>query len=157
MKKIISIILCLAIFSIMVYPAYAAIPAQLETESNQIVLAKETRSISSNINITDTITLISQTRSTITASMQREITVSGVIAAIITIQGTFSYNGSSVSVISKSVTQTDTYNGWSYSQISFTSSGGTISLTGKVTKLLILSNTFTMSLSCDKNGNISYS
>lgn len=40
-------------------------------------------------------------------------------------------------------------------QTSFTSSGGTVTLEGKLTKLLILNDPFTMTLTCDKNGNIS--
>ncbi len=54
------------------------------------------------------------------------------------------------------MTNTDTYNGWSYIQDSLTSSGGTVTLNGKLTKWLILSNSFTMTLTCDANGNISY-
>lgn len=77
------------------------------------------------------------------------------IVAIITIQATFRHDGSSASVISKSVTQSDTYDGWSYVQNSFTSSGGTVTLDAKITKWIIFNTSFTMTLSCDKNGNIS--
>lgn len=59
-----------------------------------------------------------------------------------------------VSVISKSVTQTDTYEGWNYVETSFTSSGGTVALAGKLTKLLIMRTSFTIGLECDANGNI---
>ncbi len=80
------------------------------------------------------------------------------VIAIIAFEATFHYDGTSVSVASKSITQTDTYNGWSFKQSSFTSSGGSVTLTGKLTKWLIFnSSTFTMVLTCDKNGNISYS
>ena len=76
--------------------------------------------------------------------------------AEIAVWGEFSYNGSTVSVVDKEVTQATTYNGWSFSQSSFTSSGGTIALSGKLTKFLSTSVSVSMTLSCDKNGNISY-
>lgn len=87
---------------------------------------------------------------------RKTLTKEGVTIAVIAIHGTFSYNGTTVSVVSKSVTQTDTYDGWNYKQNSFTSSGGTITLDAKLTKLLVMNIPFTMTLSCDKNGNISY-
>ncbi len=82
---------------------------------------------------------------------------SDVLLAIISFKATFQYDGNSVSVLSKTVTQTDTYNGWSYSQTSFSSSGGTVILEGKLTKMIIFVKQFTMTLTCDVNGNISYS
>ena len=79
------------------------------------------------------------------------------LIAVIAFQASFRYNGSTVSVVSKTVTQTDTYSGWSYSQESFTSSGGTVTLEGKLKYLLLFSTTpVSMSLTCDKNGNITY-
>lgn len=59
-------------------------------------------------------------------------------------------------MVSKSVTQSDTYDGWSYVQNSLTSSGGTVTLNAKLTKWIILNTSFTMTLSCDEDGNISY-
>lgn len=80
------------------------------------------------------------------------------LIAVIAFEATYSYTGTSVSVVSKTVTQTDTYSGWSFKQTSFTSSGGTVTLEGKIRYLLILnSSAFSMSMTCDKNGNISYS
>lgn len=87
---------------------------------------------------------------------RKTIKSNGTTIGIVAIHGTFAYDGSTVSVVSKSVTQTDTYDGWSYKQNSFTSSGGTITLDGKLTKLLFVSVPFTMTLTCDKDGNISY-
>ena len=91
-----------------------------------------------------------------TYERKKILTYDGTVVGIIAICGTFSYNGSTVSVVSKSVTQTSTYEGWSYKQNSFTSSGGTITLNAKLTKLLVMNIPFTMTLSCDKNGDISY-
>ena len=87
---------------------------------------------------------------------KKTIAKGDVTVAVISIHGEFKYDGATVSVVSKSVTQTDTYEGWSYKQNAFTSSGGTITLDAKLTKLLVLSIPFTMTLSCDKNGNLSY-
>lgn len=90
-----------------------------------------------------------------TATLTRTVKDGDTVIAVIAIQATFRYDGSTVSVVSKTVTQTDTYNGWSFSQTAFTSSGGTVTLEGTLKWLLIFNSTaFTMSLSCDKNGNV---
>ena len=52
------------------------------------------------------------------------------------------------------MTQTTTYNGWNYQQNSFTSSGGTVTLDAKLTKLLFWNIEVDMSMTCDVNGNI---
>lgn len=90
-----------------------------------------------------------------TYTQQREYYYGDTLIADIAITGTFRYTGSSVSVVSKSVSRSETYDGWSFKQSSFSSSGGTITLTGKLTKLLIFNADVNMSLTCDKNGNIS--
>ncbi len=76
-------------------------------------------------------------------------------AASITITGTFSYDGSTVYVLSKSITNLATFNGWHFTLSSFSSSGGTITLSGTLTKALLPSVNISMSLTCDANGNIS--
>lgn len=75
--------------------------------------------------------------------------------AVIALTATFSYNGSSVSVTSKYVSQSTTYNGWKFSQTSLSSSGGTATLSGKLTKLLNPNVPISITITCDKNGNIS--
>lgn len=77
------------------------------------------------------------------------------VIAVIAITGTFSYDGSTVKVASKSITREDTYDGWKFSKSSFTGSGGTIRLSGKLTKTGETSVSVSLSLTCDKNGNIS--
>ena len=79
----------------------------------------------------------------------------GVTIGVIAINATFRYDGNTVSVVSKSISKCETYDGWSFKQSSFTSSGGTVTLTGKLTKLLVLNANVNISLTCDKNGNIS--
>ena len=98
-----------------------------------------------------------QTRSsarTRTADHYKAIYSGDTLIAEITFRATFSYDGSSVFVVYKSVIQTDTYSGWTYTQQSFTSSGGTVTLEGKLRKLLVMNIPFTMGLTCDVNGNI---
>lgn len=72
----------------------------------------------------------------------------------ITIHATFKFDGSGVKVISKEIVQCSTYDGWKFSQTGFTSSGGTVTLSGKLSKGLS-SKSISLSLSCDKNGNLS--
>lgn len=86
----------------------------------------------------------------------KTIRYDGIIIGKIAVYGSFKYDGTTVSVVSKRVNQADTYEGWSYKQNSFTSSGGTITLDAKLTKLLVMNIPFTITLSCDKDGNISY-
>jgi len=106
--------------------------------------------------VIDTIVLHSQQArsNTRTATRNKAVYYNEALVAEIAFTATFRYDGSSVSVISKAVTQTDTYNGWNYKQQSFTSSGGTVTLEAKLTKLLVLNIPFTMGLRCDVNGNI---
>lgn len=113
--------------------------------------------IDNNITVIDELFENTQTRSNSKSyTYKRTVKDNGTTIAIITIQGVFRYDGSTVSVTSKSVTQTDTYEGWNYKQSSFTSSGSSITLNAKLTKLLFVNVPITMTLSCDKNGNISY-
>lgn len=89
-----------------------------------------------------------------TGTKTRTFTYKGDTIAEISLTATFRYNGSSVSVVSKSVSDYTTYNGWSYQQSSLTSSGGTATLTGKLKKGLLNANV-NFSISCDASGNIS--
>lgn len=149
MKKIVSLCLCaMLLFSL-------AIPVSA-TEADTVIWHQETK-LDNDITVIDEVIEHSQMRSVSKGyTRQKTITSGDTVIAVIAIHGVFSYDGTTVSVVSKSVTQTDTYDGWSYKQNSFTSSGGTITLDAKLTKLLVLNVSFTMTLSCDKNGNISY-
>jgi len=74
--------------------------------------------------------------------------------AVVAIRVVFRYDGTTSRVISQSVTRSDTYDGWSYSQTSFTASGATATLQFKLKKL-IYSYPYSISLTCDKDGNLS--
>lgn len=148
MKKILSLTLCLALIIAMAVPALA-------TDNSEVIFSELT-TLEDGTVIKSEVIVISHTRSTDkTAVRKNTITRSDTVIGIIAFQATFRYDGSTVSVVSKSVTQTDTYEGWSYKQGSFTSSGGTVTLEGKLTKWLILNSSFSMSLICDKNGTLS--
>lgn len=148
MKRVISFILSITLFASMSLPTYA-------TEQAEVIYSEEII-LEDGITIKDEIIVYSQARSSnITATRQKTLTRDDTVIGIIAFKATFRYDGNTVSVVSKSVTQTDTYDGWSYTQNSFTSSGGTVTLEGKLTKWLILNTSFTMSLTCDKNGTLS--
>ena len=149
MKRLFALCICAILLVSMVFPAHAAAESQ--------VLLKEKATLENGLSVIDEIIVYHQDRSTDERIERRKTFKDGdTVIAIIAFAAVFRYDGSTVSVVSKTVTQTDTYAGWSYKQKSFTSSGGTVTLDAKLTKLLIFSNSFTMTLSCDKNGNISY-
>lgn len=150
MKKLSLLLFVIILFASFSFPVYA-------TENSQVIYANET-TLENGLTIITEITESSVSRSTDKAySNTKTIKDGDTIVAIIQITATFRYDGSTVSVVTKGVTRADTYDGWSYVQNSFTSSGGTVTLNAKITKWLIINTTFTMTLSCDKNGNISYS
>jgi hypothetical protein len=150
MKKILSVILSVLLCLAMCVPAFAA--DDLALGAADVVGSGE--ALEDGFTVEDELIVYGNARSTSkTASKVRTIKSGSTTVATITLTGTFSYTGSSVSVVSKSVTKT-LADGWSYTQSSLTTSGGTITLNGSVSKLL-LKYSFTLTLTCDKNGNIS--
>lgn len=149
MKRILSLFVSLLLLTSLTLPAAAV--------EQPKILVSETHTMENGITITTEIIDETQGRATDKTYTRRDtFDDDGTIIAIIAITATYRYDGTSVSVVSKSVTQADTYEGWSYTQKSFTSSGGTVTLSGKLSKLLIFNSSFTMSMTCDKNGNITY-
>lgn len=150
MKHIITLFLTVLLISSFVIPASAA--------QNETVIQSSSYLLDNGFLVIDELIVTSQTRSSSKDyTFQRSIYHGTNEIATIAIYGNFKYDGTNVSVISKRVSRSDAYDGWSYSQTSFTSSGGTITLSAKLTKILTPSIPFTMTLSCDKDGNISYS
>jgi len=76
------------------------------------------------------------------------------LIAVIELVARFQYDGSTVTVLEKTVTRADTYNGWQYSQTSLTSSGGTVTLLFKVKKSVMIFP-YSLNITCDVNGNLS--
>lgn len=136
---------------------FSSSPQASATERENIVWHQES-TLQNGMTIIDEVIYNSLTRSSTKDHTRRKTITNGdgVIIAVISVRGVFRYDGNTVSVVSKSVTQADTYEGWNYKQNSLTSSGGTIALDAKLTKLLVASIPVDMTLSCDKDGNISY-
>lgn len=153
MKKCIALFLCLCLVVLIPTPANAC----AQSNEGNVIYYQET-DLGNGLTVIDEVTELPQARTTYGKTANRTATFKDgdTVIAVIVFQATFHYDGTTVSVASKSVIQTDTYDGWSYKQTSFTSSGGTVTLNARLTKLLIFNNAFTMTLSCDKNGNISY-
>lgn len=150
MKKIFTAICIFALIFSMATPVFA--------DEHQTVILVQEIDLDDGVTATSKIMELSNLWATDktyahTMTLKRE----GVVIGEVTIMATFRYNGTTVSVVTKSVTQTDTYNGWNYKQNSFTSSNGTVTLDAKLTKLLIYNVPFTMSIVCDKDGNITLS
>ena len=149
MKKLITVLFCLMVISICILPCSAV--------DNREVIFYAEEVLENGIVVVDTIT----ENNPISRSMSRSVTREKIyyfndeVIAEIAITATFRYDTQSVSVVSKSISKCETYDGWSFKQTSFTSSGGTVSLTGKLTKLLVLNANVSISLTCDENGNIS--
>lgn len=154
MKKCLSFILFLMFVIMMITPVFAADTA----DTNGTVIFYREETLDNGITVIEEIIETSQTRATgKTCTRTNTFKDGDTVIAVIAFQATFHYDGTTVIVASKSVTQTDTYDGWNYKQTSFTSSGGTVTLDARLTKWLgIFNNAFTMSLSCDKDGNISH-
>ena len=150
MRKLTVLILAIILLLNLNLGAFAA-----SDEAGTVIYFQETNT-EDGIVIIDKILLSPQfaRSNTETATRTKSFYREGALIAEIKFAATFRYDGSSVSVISKAVTQTDTYSGWNYIQQSFTSSGGTVTLEGKLRKLLVLNVPFTMGLTCDVNGNI---
>ena len=148
MKQIVTCLLAFALIISMSVPAFAS-------EQSNVILTQEI-DLGNGITIVDELVELSSVRSSDrTYARTKTIKENDATIGVITIIGIFRYDGTSVSVVSKVVDQTDTYYGWNYVQNSFTESGGTITLDAKLTKLLVLNIPFTISITCDANGKIS--
>lgn len=149
MKRIFSAALCFLLIGTLIVPVSAL-------ETNTVIYHQET-DCGNGVTMVDEVIEHSQIRSSTKGyTRTKTIRYDGIIIGKIAVYGSFKYDGTTVSVITKRVNQADTYEGWSYKQNSFTSSGGTITLDAKLTKLLVMNIPFTITLSCDKDGNISY-
>lgn len=148
MKQLITFCCVLAVLISLAVPAFA--------NEQETLITQDVMEYGDGIVIIDELYEVAISRTSTKEYTRKNIIMSGgTTIGIVAIKGKFSYDGSKVSVVSKSVAQTDTYNGWNYKQNSFTSSGGTITLDAKLTKLVVANVPFTISLTCDKNGNVS--
>lgn len=150
MKKVSTLLLCILLICSLLVPAAAQDTVSAQTVSTQTIDLGDGWTVTEELIINDQARTASRA-----ATKKQSFSKNGEAIADIAITGVFRYDGSTVSVSSKVVSQKDTYNGWSFTQNSFTSSGGTITLTGKLTKPLRVSGSVNIKLTCDKNGNIS--
>ncbi len=148
MKKLLIILLCMVLLT-QVFCCAAA------TEQSNLIYHEETV-LENDIVFIDEIFANKLSRASLVEAQRRLTIKSGdTLLGVIVFEATFRYDGVGVYVVSKEVIQTDTYEGYSYKQNSFTSLGGTVTLEGKITKLLIFNHSFTMILMCDEDGNVS--
>lgn len=107
----------------------------------------------------DTSSNSSSTASAVAATSTKNASITdtyknnGVTIAVVTLNVTFSYTGSTSSVVSTSSSHT-VYEGWTYSSEKTSSTGGTASLSATLKKG-ISSVAVSMSLTCSKSGSIS--
>lgn len=150
MKRIFALLLCVCLVCSFAVTANAS--------ESSVLIYSETTVLDDGMIVLDEIfeSAGNNRSSDIVRTRRRTYSDNGTTVAVIAITATFRYDGNTVSVVSKSVSQCDTYEGWSYKQTSFTSSGGTVTLNAKLTKLLIFNKPIQMTLSCDKNGNITF-
>ncbi|MCD8051438.1 MAG: hypothetical protein LUE89_07160 [Clostridiales bacterium] len=146
MKRVLSFVLCITLLICIVFPNQAlAVEATFQGTNFE-----------NGVSYVETLTVDSTSRATGRSwTRSRDYYCSNQLIATIGITATFAYDGSTVSVTSKRVSQKVTYQGWSFSQTSFTSSGGTVRLKGKLKKAGNDDISVNLAITCDKNGNIS--
>lgn len=156
MKRFLAVLCCLTLILAMALPAAAADPA----EGN--VLYEHREDLGDGIVLVERVVELpglSRASGSRTASKTRSYYSFNTLIAEITITATFSYTGSKVTVTSKSVDSTATYNGWAFHQSSILTTGGgstgSVTLKGSLKKGSLTPITVELVLSCDANGNIS--
>lgn len=152
MKQLFSALLCIIALLSLSIPAYASNDANFDM---QIISNSETTS-NDGICVTEELfsSIVYSSSSTQRGSKTKTYTVDGTKMAMITVFAEFCYNGSTVSVVSKKISKKELYNGWTFSQSSFTSSGGTVTLKGNLKKNGYPSKNVSISITCDKNGKL---
>ena len=153
MRKMFLIIVCILVISCLGQPCMAT---SLSPE-DEVIIHQSYETLENGITVTSVISTSATEARGVSKAYTKKTTFTreGITIAEIWIDATFRYDTQTVSVVSKSISKCETYDGWSFKQSSFTSSGGTVTLTGKLTKLLVLNANINISLTCDENGNIS--
>ncbi len=147
MKRVLSAFLLVVLLATMFTPVFA-------TQQSRVMDCREI-TLENGLRVVDELIEESSGRSTDRAyTRRRSIYEEDTLIAIVAFYVLFRYDGTTASVAYKSVTQTDTYDGWSYTQTSFTSSGGTVMLEWKLSKLLIFNGSFSMGVTCAPDGSL---
>ena len=99
----------------------------------------------------------SATADTCTADRVKTLYHGDTLIGQIVFRVTFTYDGTQVSVKEKALLQADTFSGWRIRQTELTADGGSVTLTGRLSKWLVMNVGFSMGLTCDATGTISCS
>lgn len=151
MKRVLSLILCMVSLLVFAVPAFAA----EQTEGN--VVYRDAFTLEDGFTVVREIVDVSFARSAEKTFAQNwKIKNGSTVVANIEITATYHCDGRSVYVVSKTVSRADTYYGWSYTQNYLIAGGGTVTLSATLTKGG-KTMPVTLKMTCDKNGNISYS
>jgi len=148
MKKYISLFLALLIFVMAVPVGAAKSEVSRETE----IIHTDSGDIEIETVLTIHNSLFSSGSKTVTKD--RSYKYDGTVIAEVSLTATFRYTGTSASVTSSDSSYT-TYNGWSYKNESISTSGGTASLSAKLSKLLVGTVPVSISIKCSADGTIS--
>ena len=145
MKRVLSLILCMVFLLVLAVPAFAA----ERTEGNVVYR--------DGFTVAREIVDVSFARSAEKTFAQNwKIKNGSTVVANIEITATYYCDGRSVYVVSKTVSRADTYYGWSFTQNYLIAGGGTVTLSATLTKGG-KTMPVTLKMTCDKDGNISYS
>lgn len=148
MKKISFLLSLILIMGLMLPPVHAAPDVYQETS----VIHTEFGDIEIE---TTTIVHDSLFRSSSKSADQvASVKMNGKVIANVTLSATFGYDGKTAWVSSASGSHT-TYDGWSYGSETISKSGGTATLSAKVSHLLYGSHSVNISLTCSPTGQIS--
>lgn len=151
MKRVLSLILCMVFLLVLAVPAFAA----ERTEGN--VVYRDEFTLEDGFTVAREIVDVSFARSAEKTFAQNwKIKNGSTVVANIEITATYYCDGRSVYVVSKTVSRADTYYGWSFTQNYLIAGGGTVTLNGKLTKGT-RTIPLNLTMTCDKDGNISYS
>lgn len=150
MKKVLSILFA-ALFLLMLIPSA---PAKAETTTDVVYFEDGSYVV--------TVLQEYSTRSSNQKTASKSSTLydpNGGAVATLTVHGTFRYDGTTVTCTASSYTYQIHNSSWSFSSGSASKSGNTATAKGtfarKVLGITVDSKTLTVSLSCDKNGNLS--
>lgn len=152
MKRLCSTLLCMIVLI-----GVAVMPAEAVDNADALgqVAVEETIVVGNRVAAAGTVAVPLSGSTTVPVTKSKKYTTSGKVIANIAVTAEFSYNGSSVKVLSKKVSKKEVYSGWSFTQSSFTSSGGTVTLKGSLKKTGVSAVPVSIKITCDKNGNIS--
>ena len=151
MKRVLSLILCMVFLLVLAVPAFAA----ERTEGN--VVYRDEFTLEDGFTVAREIVDVSFARSAEKTFVQNwKIKNGSTVVANIEITATYYCDGRSVYVVSKTVSRADTYYGWSFTQNYLIAGGGTVTLSATLTKGG-KTMPVTLNMTCDKDGNISYS